>query len=64
MTKSHQEDQDKPFFITEDGPPDNLLMPPHRIQNLPQILAGLTDHQLSRWPGDLADVERGDGTRP
>ncbi|MHB1572862.1 MAG: hypothetical protein ACYCTC_02815 [Acidithiobacillus ferrooxidans] len=31
---------------------------PHRTQNLPQILAGLTDDELARWPGDLVDAER------
>lgn len=57
MTKSHQEDQIEPFFIT-DGPPSNdLPIPPHRTMNLPQILAGLTDDELARWPGDLADTE-------
>lgn len=57
MTKSHQEDQIEPFFIT-DGPPSNdLPIPPHRTMNLPQILAGLTDDELARWPGDLADAE-------
>lgn len=55
MTKLRQ---DEPCFIT-DGPPSNdLPIPPHRTMNLPQILAGLTDDELARWPGDLADAER------
>ncbi len=51
MTKPHQEDQTEPFFITEGGPSDDLPIPPHRTQNLPQILAGLTDDELARRPG-------------
>ena len=58
MTKLRQDDQAEPCFIT-DGPPSNdLPIPPHRIMNLPQILAGLTDDELAGWPGDLADAER------
>lgn len=58
MTKLRQDDQAEPCFIT-DGPPSNdLPIPPHRIMNLPQILAGLTADELARWPGDLADAER------
>lgn len=58
MTKLHKDDQAQPCFIT-DGPPSNdLPIPPHRTMNLPQILAGLTDDELTRWPGDLADAER------
>ncbi len=57
MTKPHQDDQTEPFFITEGGPSDDLPIPPHRTQNLPQILAGLTDDELARCPGDLADAE-------
>lgn len=48
----------EPCFIT-DGPPSNdLPTPPYRTMNLPQILAGLTDDELARWPGDLAHAER------
>ena len=58
MTKLHQNDQAEPCFITDGQPCNDLPIPPHRTMNLPQILAGLTDDELARWPGDLADAER------
>lgn len=48
MTHLNLTDSAEPCFIT-DGPPSN---------DLPQILAGITDDELARWPGDLADAER------
>jgi len=55
MMKLHQ---NEPCFLI-DGPPSNdLPIPPHRTMNLPQILSGLTDDELARWPGDLAAAER------
>jgi len=58
MMHQNQADATEPCFIT-DGPPSNdLPIPPHRTMNLPQILAGLNDEELARWPGDLADAER------
>lgn len=58
MTKLHQDDQAEPCFITDGPPSRDLPIPPHRTMNLPQILAGLTDDELARWPGDLAHAER------
>ncbi|MCO1994717.1 hypothetical protein FA420_04330 [Pseudomonas aeruginosa] len=58
MTKLHQDNQPEPCFITDGPPSSDLPIPPHRTMNLPQILAGLTDDELARWPGDLADAER------
>lgn len=55
MTKLRQ---DEPCFITDGPPSSDLPIPPHRNMNLPQILAGLTDGELARWPCDLADAER------
>ncbi len=64
MTKPHQEDQDEPFFITEEvvakliaagyefEPPDH-----GRTTSLPEILAGLTDAELATWPSVLSEVE-------
>jgi hypothetical protein len=64
MTKPHQEDQDEPFFITEEveakltavgyefEPPDH-----GRTISLPEILAGLTDAELATWPSVLSEVE-------
>ncbi len=58
MTHLSLTDSAEPCFIT-DGPPSNdLPTPPYRTMNLPQILAGLTDDELARWPGDLAHAER------
>lgn len=58
MTHLHLADPAEPFFIT-DGPPSNHLPPPpYRTLNLPQILEGLTDDELARWPSDLAHAER------
>lgn len=58
MMKLHQNKDTEPCFIT-DGPPSNdLPIPPHRTMNLPQILAGLADDELTGWPSDLACVER------
>ena len=48
----------EPAFLDDEGPAADLPMPPYRTQNLPQILAGLTDDELATWPGDLADAER------
>ncbi len=46
-----------PCFIT-DGPPSNdLPIAPHRTMNLAQILAGLTDDELERWPSGLISAE-------
>lgn len=51
-------DSAEPCFIT-DGPLSNHLpTSPYRTMNLPKILAGLTDDELARWPGDLAHAER------
>ncbi|MDH1303049.1 hypothetical protein [Achromobacter sp. GD03932] len=58
MKKSHQDDQTEPCFIIDGPPSSDLPMPPHRTTNLPQILAGLSDDELARWPGDLTDAER------
>lgn len=53
-----QENISEPCFIT-DGPPSyDLPIPPSRTMNLPQILEGLNDEELAKWPGDLADAER------
>ncbi|MBV6306306.1 hypothetical protein KVP10_15550 [Candidimonas humi] len=58
MTHLNLTDSAEPCFIT-DGPPSNdLPTSPHRTMNLPQILAGLTDDELARWPADLAHAER------
>ncbi|WP_313303503.1 hypothetical protein [Diaphorobacter sp.] len=58
MMHQNQADATEPCFIT-DGPPSNdLPIPPYRTMNLPQILEGLNDEELARWPGDLADAER------
>lgn len=58
MTMLRQHEQAEPCFIT-DGPPFNdMPIPLHRTMNLPQILSGLTDDELARWPGDFADAER------
>lgn len=39
-----------------DGPPSNdLAISPCRTMSLPQILAGLTNDALARWPGDLTE---------
>jgi len=58
MTHLNLTDSAEPCSIT-DGPSSNdLPMPPHRSLNLPQILEGLTDDELARWPGDLVDAER------
>lgn len=58
MTHLNLTDSAEPFFIT-DGPPSNHLpTPPYRTMNLPQILAGLTDDESARWPGELVQVER------
>lgn len=58
MTHLNLTDSAEPCFIT-DGPPSNdLPIPPHRTMNLPQILVGLTDDELARWPADLAYAER------
>jgi len=51
---THQE----PAFLDDDGPSADLPIPPHRTQNLPQILAGLPDDELASWSGELADQER------
>lgn len=48
----------EPAFLDDEGPVADLPMPPYRTQNLPQILAALTDDELATWPGDLADAER------
>src|SRR6218665_694923 len=48
----------EPAFLDDEGPAADLPMLPYRTQNLPQILAGLTDDELATWPGDLADAER------
>ncbi|MEJ3959848.1 hypothetical protein WGP40_05815 [Brachymonas sp. G13] len=58
MTKLHQDDQTEPCFITDGPPSGDLPIPPYRTMNLPQILAGLADGELARWPGDIADAER------
>jgi hypothetical protein len=58
MTRLHQDDRTEPCFITGGPPSNDLPTPPHRTMNLPQILAGLTNAELARWPGDLADAER------
>lgn len=58
MTKLHLDDQTEPCFITDGPPSSDLPIPPYRTMNLPQILAGLPDDELARWPGDIADVER------
>ncbi|QNP48672.1 hypothetical protein [Diaphorobacter aerolatus] len=58
MTKLHQDDQTEPCFITDGAPSCDLPRPPHRTMNLQQILAGLTNDELARWPGELADAER------
>lgn len=58
MTKLHQDDQTEPCFITDGPPASDLPIPPYRTMNLPQILASLTDDELVRWSGDLADAER------
>ena len=57
MTKS-RENQAEPFFISDVPPSNDLPIPPHRTINLPQILAGLTDDELARWPDALTDAER------
>lgn len=58
MTRLHQDDRTEPCFITDGLPSNDLPTPPYRTMNLPQILAGLTNDELARWPGDLADAER------
>lgn len=58
MTELHLEEQAELFFITAGGPSDDLPIPPHRTKNLPQILSGLTDDELARWPDSLTDAER------
>lgn len=49
---------DKPAFLDDEGPSNDLPPPPYRTQSLPQILAALTDDELAAWPGELADQER------
>lgn len=58
MMHENQDDVTEPCFITDGLPSNDLPFPPHRTINLPQILAGLNDEVLARWPGDLADAER------
>lgn len=58
MTKLHQDVQTEPCFITDGPPASDLPTPPYRTMNLPQILAGLADGELAKWPGDLANAER------
>lgn len=58
MTKLDSEELPEPFFITEGGPSADLPIHPHRTKSLPQILAGLTDGELARWPDALTDAER------
>lgn len=60
-----QDEQVEPFFITEEieaemltrgytfGPPNHA-----RTISLPEILAGLSDDELARWPEDLTEDER------
>ena len=57
MKKLHLDDQTEPCFITDGPPSSDLPIPPYRTMNLPQILAGLTNDELARWSGDLADAE-------
>ena len=47
----------KPAFLDDEDPTD-ALPPPYRTQSLPQILAALTDDELARWPGEMADQEQ------
>jgi hypothetical protein len=57
MTKL-REYQAEPFFISDGQPSNDLPIPPYRTTSLPQILAGLTDDELARWPDTLTDAER------
>lgn len=52
------EDETGPFFITDGPPSSDLPIPPYRTMNLPQILAGFADNELTAWPGSLAEAER------
>ena len=56
--QADERQEEMPFFDNESGPSDDLPPPPYRTQSLPQILAGLTDDELARWPGEMADQER------
>lgn len=57
MLPQNQADATEPCFIT-DGPPSNdLPTAPYRTMSLQQILACLTDDELDRWPGSLANAE-------
>lgn len=65
MNQPNQDDQIEPFFITEENEAEMITRgytfePPNhaRTTSLPEILAGLSDVQLARWSGDLAEQER------
>ena len=57
MTKPHQDDQTELCFITDGPPSSDLPSPPYRTMSLPQILAGLTDGELAKWPSELSKEE-------
>ncbi len=50
--------EEGPAFLDDEGPANDLPLPPYRTQSLPQILAALPDDELASWPGELADQER------
>ena len=50
--------EEGPAFLDDEDPADALPPPPYRTQSLPQILAALTDDELARWPGEMADQEQ------
>ena len=66
MTTSHPEYQAEPFFITEEVEVEliaagHVFEPPGHVstKHLPQILAGLTDAELTTWPIELSEEEIG-----
>jgi hypothetical protein len=65
MTKPHQDDQAKPFFITEEVAAEMIAgcyefePPPIACATrLRDVLERMTDAELALQPGEIADQER------
>lgn len=65
MTKPHQEDQDEPFFITEEVAAEMIASgyefepPPIAGKvRLSDVLEGMSNAELALQPGEIAEQER------
>lgn len=65
MNEKNQNNQTEPFFVTEEIESKMVARgytfdPPNysRTISLSKVLAGLSDGELERWPGNLTEDER------